>query len=47
MMGRVGFDDIENPVYPDREKWLYSLAYNQWNEAELCDGTLFRMLGGT
>jgi hypothetical protein len=45
MMGRVGFDDIEHPVYPDREKWLHSLAYNQWEEKELCDGTLFRMLG--
>ena len=44
MMGRVGFDDIENPVYPDREKWLHSLCYHQWNERELCDGTLFRML---
>lgn len=44
MMGRVGFDDIEHPVYPDRFKWLCSLAYNQWNERELCDGTLFRML---
>jgi hypothetical protein len=43
-MGRVGFDDIENPVYPDRYKWLCSLAYNQWNEKELCDGTLFKML---
>lgn len=43
-MGRVGFDDIENPVYPDRHQWLCSLAYHQWNEQELCDGTLFKML---
>jgi hypothetical protein len=43
-VGRIGFDDIENPVYPDRFKWMCSLSYNQWNERELCDGTLFRML---
>lgn len=45
LVGRVGFDDLENPVYPDRHQWLCSLAYSQWNEKELCDGTLFRMLG--
>jgi len=44
LVGRVGFDDIENPVYPERQPWLNSLTYNQWNEAELCDGTLFKML---
>ena len=44
LVGRVGFDDVENPVYPERQPWLNSLAYCQWNEAELCDGTLFRML---
>ena len=43
-MGRVGFEDIENPVYPDRQQWLNSLAYCQWNESELCNGTLFKML---
>jgi hypothetical protein len=44
LVGRVGFDDIENPIYPERQQWLNSLAYCQWNEAELCNGTLFRML---
>ena len=44
LVGRAGWDDIENPVYPERQPWLNSLAYCQWNEAELCNGTLFRML---
>lgn len=44
LVGRVGFDDIENPVYPERHQWLCSLSYHQWNEKELCDGTLFKML---
>lgn len=44
LVGRIGFDDIENPIYPDRQPWLNSLCYSQWNERELCDGTLFRML---
>jgi hypothetical protein len=44
LVGVVGFDDLEHPVYPERQPWLNSLAYCQWNEAELCDGTLFRML---
>jgi hypothetical protein len=35
---------IEKPVYPDREKWLWSLAASQWNEQELVDGTLWRQL---
>jgi len=44
LVGRVGFDDIENPVYPERQAWLNSLAYNQFNETELVDGTLWRLI---
>jgi len=44
LVGKVGFDDIEHPVYPDRQAWLHSLAYHQFNETELCDGTLWRLL---
>lgn len=43
----VGLTDlglIEAPIYPQRHPWLNSLAYCQWNEIELTDGTLFRML---
>jgi len=43
----VGLTDltlIESPIYPAREAWLHSLAYSQFNEAELCDGTLWRLI---
>jgi hypothetical protein len=44
LVGKVGFKDIESPVYPDREPWVKSLAYSQFNESELVDGTLWRLL---
>lgn len=45
MMGRTDFSKIEDPIYPDnREPWLRSLAYAQFHENELCDGTLWRLL---
>jgi hypothetical protein len=44
LVGRVGFDDIEHPVYPERQQWLNSLAYHQFNEVELVDGTLWRLI---
>jgi hypothetical protein len=43
----VGLTDlrlIETPVYPERGPWLHSLAYSQFNEAELCDGALWRLI---
>ena len=44
LVGSTNLDDIEHPVYPDRTPWLASLAYSQFNEAELVDGTLWRLL---
>jgi hypothetical protein len=44
LVGKTDFTQIEAPIYPDREKWLHSLAYNQFNEAELVDGTLWRLI---
>lgn len=44
LVGKTDFTDIENPVYPERERWLHALAYCQFNEAELVDGTLWRLL---
>ena len=43
-MGQTDFTKIETPVYPDRDKWLHSLAYCQFNENELVDGTLWRLI---
>lgn len=43
----VGISDlskIESPVYPDRQPWLNALAYSQFNEQELVDGTLWRLM---
>lgn len=43
-MGCTDFSMIETPVYPDRERWLHSLSYSQFNEKELVDGTLWRLI---
>lgn len=44
LVGRTDLKDIEQPLYPDREPWVRSLAYSQFNEKELIDGTLWRLL---
>lgn len=44
LVGHTDLSNIEKPIYPDREKWLASLAYCQFNEAELMDGTLWRLM---
>lgn len=43
LVGRVDLE-IDAPVYPDREAWVRSLAYGQFNETELVNGTLWRLL---
>lgn len=44
LVGLTDISQIEKPVYPDRQPWLNALAYSQWNETELTDGTLWKML---
>lgn len=44
LMGQTDLKMIEQPIYPDRQAWLNSLAYCQFNERELVDGTLWRMV---
>jgi len=43
-VGVVGFDDVEHPVYPERQPWLNSLAYSNFSESELLDGTVWRLM---
>lgn len=44
LVGLTNLQDIERPIYPDRDAWLRSLAYSQFNETELVDGTLWRLI---
>lgn len=44
LVGLTDLAQIEKPVYPDRQPWLNSLAYSQYNEAELVNGTLWKLL---
>jgi hypothetical protein len=44
LVGRTDLWGIEHPIYPDREKWVYALCYSQFNERELVDGTLWRLI---
>lgn len=44
LVGQTDLRKIETPVRPERTAWLNSLAYSQFNEVELIDGTLFRLL---
>lgn len=44
LVGLTDLNEIERPIYPDREPWCWSLAYSQFDERELVDGTLWRLL---
>lgn len=44
LVGITDLSKIEHPIYPDRQAWLNSLAYSQFNEKELVDGTLWKWL---
>lgn len=45
LVGLTDLAKIETPIYPDREPWLCSLAYSQFSERELVDGTLWKLIG--
>ncbi len=44
LVGLTDLKEIERPIYPDRDAWLKSLAYCQFNETELVDGTLWKLM---
>ena len=44
LVGSTDLNMIEKPRYPDRMRWLNSLAYSQFNETELVDGTLWQLI---
>ncbi len=44
LVGLTDLNQIERPVYPDRQPWANALSYTQFNETELVDGTLWRLL---
>ena len=44
LVGLTDIEKIESPVCPERQPWLNSLAYSQYCETELVDGTLWRLL---
>ena len=44
LVGRTDLKMIDRPLTPDRTKWLHSLAYSQFNEAELVNGVLWSLM---
>lgn len=44
LVGLTDLRQIEDPIYPSRLPWVRSLCYNQFNEKELVDGTLWRLI---
>jgi len=44
LVGRTDLKHIEQPLYPDRQPWLNSISYSQWDETELINGKLWSML---
>lgn len=44
LVGLTDLAQVERPIYPDRQPWANGLAYGQFNERELIDGTLWRLI---
>jgi len=44
LVGLTDLRKIEQPIYPERQPWFNALAYSQYSENELTDGTLWKLL---
>lgn len=44
LVGRTNLENIEQPNYPDREPWCWSLAYSQYSEEEMIEGKHWGMI---
>ncbi len=44
LVGKTDIAQIERPAYPERQPWLNNLAYSQYSEPELVDGTLWKLI---
>jgi hypothetical protein len=43
-MSSASLSEIEDPLYLDPTKWLYSLAYQQFTPQEFANGTAIGIL---
>lgn len=43
----VSLDQIENPIEPDREQWINTLTYSQFNISEIQNGTAWQIIKET
>lgn len=46
LVGDTDLSKINTPIYPDRQQWLNSLAYSQFTEAEMINGSHWRFIEG-
>lgn len=44
LVGKTDIKQIESPVYPDREWWLRSLTYCQFNQQEILSGQVWKLI---
>lgn len=44
LVGLTDLNQIEHPIYPDRQPWLNSIAWAQYSEAEMTSGFLWKHL---